>query len=227
MEGDQSEDVQPEDADPVREPAAAVDEAEDTQADGQESQKFQNPWPHLKKYFVLKSRDMTNANVLHFRCVMCHPKETVIDGQTANLYNLKSQVKRKHPAHATQFEERIKSGSLRGKNRQSPPGSDSSTASQSSHPPAKKRHQPAIGEAFGQSAAGTSVRQSVVDTKIVDMFVCNMLPLYVVASHIYVSKVIPYPQLCGGAVLCSVSSLITYLITNNILSFCTAIYLFI
>lgn len=62
-----SEDIlaAPEDADPVRELAATVGEVEDTQDDGQESQMFQNLWPHLDiYYFVLKSRDMTNISLV-------------------------------------------------------------------------------------------------------------------------------------------------------------------
>ncbi|KAK8747835.1 hypothetical protein OTU49_017533 [Cherax quadricarinatus] len=47
------------------------------------------------------SRDMKNANILYFLCVMCQSKETIIKGQAVSLYNLKLHVKRKqHPAHA-------------------------------------------------------------------------------------------------------------------------------
>ncbi|XP_069960596.1 uncharacterized protein [Cherax quadricarinatus] len=169
----------------VEESAAAVVVAEAAQAEGQE---LQNPWPHLDDYFVLKSRDTKNANILHFLCVMCQPKETIIKGQAVSLYNLKSHVRRKHPAHAIKFEERIKAGSSRGKHGQSSCGSATNrSSSQSSQPPAKRARQTTIGEAF--VAAGTSVCQSVVDTKIVDLFVCNMLPLHVVESPTFVSLI--------------------------------------
>ncbi|XP_042229523.1 uncharacterized protein LOC121871369 [Homarus americanus] len=178
--------------DSVEEPAVAVSEAveaEAAQAEGQ-AQESQSPWPHLNDYFVLKSRDKRNANILYFQCFMCQPKETTIKGQATSLYNLKSHVKRKHPAHAIQFEERIKAGSSRGKHRQSSgSGASSKSSSQSSRPPAKKPRQPTIGEVFGESAAGTGVRQSVVDKRIVDLFVCNMLPLHVVESPTFVSLI--------------------------------------
>jgi hypothetical protein len=106
--------------------------------------------------------DKRNANLMFFRCVLCQPKETTIKGHTSSLYNLKSHVKRNHPAHAIQFEERIKAGSSRGKYRQS---SGSRSCSQSSQPPAKKKcqlAQPSIGEAFGRSAAGTGVHERVI-----------------------------------------------------------------
>jgi hypothetical protein len=103
---------------------------------------------------------------------------------------LEVHVKTKHPAHAIQFEERIKGGFSCGKHRQSFGSSASSRSnSQSSQPPAKEKRQPTIGEAFGQAAAGTGVRQSVVDTRIVDLFVCNMLPLQVVESPTFVSLI--------------------------------------
>ncbi|XP_042235836.1 uncharacterized protein LOC121875363 isoform X1 [Homarus americanus] len=185
--------VPPDDAGPggpvdrVEEPAVAVSET--AQAEGQ-AQESQSPWPHLDDYFVLKSRDKRNANILYFQCVICQPKETTIKGQATSLYNLKSHVKRKHPAHAIQFEERIKAGSSRGKHRQSSgSGASSRSSSQSLQPPAKKPRQPTIDEAFGQSAAGTGVRQSVVDKRIVDLFVCNMLPLHVVESPTFVSLI--------------------------------------
>nr|XP_053641143.1 uncharacterized protein LOC128694841 [Cherax quadricarinatus] len=151
--------------------AATVVEAEAAQAEGQESQ---NLWPHLDGYFVLKSRDTKNSNILYFLCVMRQPKETIIKGQVVSFYNLKLHVKRKHPAHAIKFEERIKAGSSHGKHRQSSCGSTTSrSSSQLSQPPAKRARQTTIGKAF--VAAGTSVRQSVVGTKNVNLFVCNIL----------------------------------------------------
>uniref|UniRef100_A0A0L8FXR5 BED-type domain-containing protein n=1 Tax=Octopus bimaculoides TaxID=37653 RepID=A0A0L8FXR5_OCTBM len=132
----------------------------------------------MEDYFVLTSRDKRNAKILYFRCVMCQPKEITIKGQVTSLYNLKSHAKRKHPAYAIQFEERIKAGSSRGKHRQS---SGSSASNQSSQPCVKKARQPSIGEAFDQTA-GTGVHQSMGDRRIVDLFVDNMLPLHVVES---------------------------------------------
>ena len=183
----ESEDVF--DVEPVEEPAAGVGEAEAAQSEGQvhhdqPDPESQNPWPHLEDYYGFESVDKRNANLLFFRCVLCQPKETTIKGHVSSLYNLKSHVKRNHPVHASQFEEKIKAGSSRGKHRQSP------GSSQSSQPPAKKIRQPTNGvAAFGQSAAVTGIRQSVVDTKIVDLFVYNMLPLHVVESPTFVSLI--------------------------------------
>ncbi|XP_018010078.1 uncharacterized protein LOC108667549 isoform X1 [Hyalella azteca] len=157
--------VMPEDVRPVEEPALAVDhEAEAAEAERQVCHdKPQNPWPHLEDFFVFKSVDERNANLMFFQCVLCQPKETTIKGHASSLYNLKSHVKRNHPAHAIQFEERIKAGSSRGKHRQSS-CSSSRSSSLSSQPPAKKKcqlAQPSIGEAFDRSAAGSGVRELI------------------------------------------------------------------
>ena len=124
----ESEDVF--DVEPVEEPATAVGEAEAAQAEGQvhhdqPDPESQNPWPHLEAYYGFESVDKRNANLLIFRCVLCQPKETTIKGHVSSLYNLKSHVKRNHPAHASQFEGKIKGGSSRGKHRQSPGSSQS------------------------------------------------------------------------------------------------------
>nr|XP_053656644.1 uncharacterized protein LOC128705504 [Cherax quadricarinatus] len=169
----------------LRSPAAAVVELEAAQAEGQESQ---NPWPHLDDYFVLKSRDTKNANILYFLCIMCQHSATIIRGQAASLYNLKSHVKRKHPAHAVKFEERIQAGSSLGKHGKSSCGSATNrNSSKLSQLSAKRARQTTIDEVF--VAVGTSVRQSVVDTKIVDLFVCKTLPLYVLESLTFVSLI--------------------------------------
>lgn len=39
------------------------------------------PWSYLEKYFALTSRNKRNPQILYFRCIMCHPKETTIKGQ--------------------------------------------------------------------------------------------------------------------------------------------------
>lgn len=79
LEGGPHEDVfvPPEDADPVKEPAAAVGEVEDSRADDQEFQKFRSPWPRLEECFVPNSVDVTNANVLLLWCAACYYKETM------------------------------------------------------------------------------------------------------------------------------------------------------
>lgn len=67
----QSEDVldPPEDVYSVKEPVAAMGEAEDAQAEGQEFLKNQRP--HLEEeYFFLKSRGKTNTNFLLLWCIM-------------------------------------------------------------------------------------------------------------------------------------------------------------
>ncbi|CAI9735188.1 xaa-Pro dipeptidase-like [Octopus vulgaris] len=165
------------------ESAMTVVKAEITQTESLESQ---NPWSHLEDYFVLTSRDKRNAKILFFRCVMCRPKEITIKGQVTSLYNLKSHAKRKHPAYAIQFEERIKAGSSRGKHRQS---SGSSASNQSSQPCVKKARQSSINEAFAQTADTGGVHQSMVDRRIVDLFVDNMLPLHVVESPTFVDLI--------------------------------------
>lgn len=174
--------VRPEDERFVEESAVAVCKTEVAEI---ESLEFQNPWPHLEDYFVLTSRDKRNSKVLYFRCVMCQPKEITIKGQVTSLYNLKSHAKRKHPAYAIQFEERIKAGSSRRKHKQS---SVNSASSQSSQPFVKKARRSSIGEASAPTAS-TNVHQSVVDRRIVDLFVHNMLPLHVVESPTFVDLI--------------------------------------
>lgn len=44
----------------------------------------------------------------------------------------------------------------------------------------KQKRQSTVAETFQKAASGIGVRQSVVDMKIVDLFVYNMLPLQVV-----------------------------------------------
>lgn len=168
--------------DDVEESTTAVGEAECAQVETLESQ---NPWPHLKDYFVFMARDKWNANILYFRCVMCQPQQITIKGQAASLYNLKSHVKRKHPALAIQFEERTRAGSSRGKHRQSSGGS---VINQLSQPCVREAHQPSTGETFVQTA-GTGVLQSVVDRRVIDLFVDNMLPLHVVESPTFLNLI--------------------------------------
>lgn len=102
MEGNPNEDVLvlPEDVDLVKEQSAAMGEVKVTP-------KFKNPRPYQKNYFVLKSGDRMNTNVLHFRCVMWHPKITIIIGQMKRLYNLESCVYRMHLSYVTQFDHHL------------------------------------------------------------------------------------------------------------------------
>ena len=51
----------------AEESASAVLEAAEAESQDQLGLAFQNPWPHLEDYFVLKSRDRRNANLLYFR----------------------------------------------------------------------------------------------------------------------------------------------------------------
>ncbi|XP_007566495.1 uncharacterized protein LOC103147880 isoform X1 [Poecilia formosa] len=160
---------------------AAVGEAKFAEVESLES----HPWPHLKDYFFFEARDKSNEKTLHFQCVLCQPKKITIKGQAKSLYNLKSHINRKHPAHATQFEEDIKAGSSRGKHRLSV---SSSASSQSSQPCAKRARQPSFGETSSKTA-GTDVSQSMVDKQIVDLFVHNLLPLHVVESPTFVGLI--------------------------------------
>ncbi|XP_054881487.1 uncharacterized protein LOC129355892 isoform X3 [Poeciliopsis prolifica] len=159
----------------------AVGEAKFAEVESLES----HPWPHLKDYFFFEARDKSNEKTLHFQCVLCQPKKITIKGQAKSLYNLKSHINRKHPAHATQFEEDIKAGSSRGKHRLSV---SSSASSQSSQPCAKRARQPSFGETSSKTA-GTDVSQSMVDKQIVDLFVHNILPLHVVESPTFVGLI--------------------------------------
>ncbi|XP_043994868.1 uncharacterized protein LOC122843844 isoform X1 [Gambusia affinis] len=159
----------------------AVGEAKFAEVESLES----HPWPHLKDYFFFEARDKSNEKTLHFQCVLCQPKKITIKGQAKSLYNLKSHINRKHPTHATQFEEDIKAGSSRGKHRLSV---SSSASSQSSQPCAKRARQPSFGETSSKTA-GTDVCQSMVDKQIVDLFVHNMLPLHVVESPTFVGLI--------------------------------------
>lgn len=80
-----------------------------------ESQEFQNPWLHLESNFFLMLRHKRNTKILYFQCVIYQPKETTTKRKAVGLYNLRSHIKRKYPAYAIQFEERMKASSSRGK----------------------------------------------------------------------------------------------------------------
>jgi hypothetical protein len=144
---------------------------------------LQHPWPHLPEFYVLKSRD---GNLLHFSCVLCAPREVVIKGHKSSLTNLKSHVSRHHSAVAKNFEDRFKTGSSRGKHRQSSLLSQSIGSSITNEltiePSTKRIRHATVAETFNNVASGVSVRQTLVDEKIVDLFVYNMLQLRVVNS---------------------------------------------
>jgi hypothetical protein len=152
-----------------------------------------HPWPHLSEFYVLKSRD---GNLLHFSCVLCAPREVIIKYHQSSLANLKSHVSRHHSAVAKSFEDRIKAGSSLGKHKQSTESSQLSQSSGSSttnnstlEPSTKRIRQATVAETFNKAASGVSVRQTLVDEKIVDLFVYNMLPLRVVESPTFVSLI--------------------------------------
>lgn len=173
---------------PVDEPRAEGSSSAVAEEVDEESRE-PHPWPHLKDYFTFNSRDESNENSMYFQCVLCQPKKTIIKGQLRSLFNLKSHIIRKHPAHVAQFNLEVKSGSLRGKHRLSVESSASAgSSSHSSQPPPKKARQPSLAESFFKSSS-TGVRQSMVDRQIVDMFVQNMLPLHVVESPTFVGLI--------------------------------------
>jgi hypothetical protein len=151
---------------------------------------LQHPWPHLSEFYILKSRD---GNLLHFSSVLCAPREVIIKGHQSSLTNLKSHVSRHHSAVAKSFEDRIKAGSSRGKHRQSSQLSlsiGSSITNESTIEPSTKRiRQATVAETFNKMVSGVSVRQTLVGEKIVDLFVYNMLPLRVVESPTFVSRI--------------------------------------
>ncbi|KAB7500078.1 hypothetical protein Anas_07455, partial [Armadillidium nasatum] len=155
----------------------------------QPEQKSQNPWPHLEDYFAFISRDKENANLLYFQCVLCQPKKATIKGHTSSFYNLKSHVKRSHRAHFVQFLERIKAFSCRGKHRSHRSSANSNDMTQSLEPPSKKICLPTNEKASDTLAACKDASQSLVDSKIVNLFVCNMLPLRVVESPTFVNLI--------------------------------------
>lgn len=135
-----------------------------------------NHWSHLKDYFVFTSRDESNARVLCFRCVMCRPKDITIKGQVNSFYNLKSHVRRKHPAHAAQFEERVRAGSSRGKHRRCFGG-------QELPPCAKRARHP------GEASSQTGSPRSKVDRRIVELFGDDTLSLHVVETPTFVGLI--------------------------------------
>lgn len=169
------------------------DEAKSQETDEADNQELQHPWPHLKEYFVLSpNQESTGApKIISFQCVLCRPKDVIIKGQAASLYNLKSHIRRKHSARVFQFEESIKAGSSRGKRKMVLSSSISNNSSEpdSSETPVQKKRQTTIGDSFRQYSASSRVSQSHVDEKITDLFVCNMLPLHIVESPTFVSLV--------------------------------------
>jgi hypothetical protein len=149
-----------------------------------------NPWPHIEDFYILESR---NGQALTYHCVLCEPKEVIIKGHTSTLNNLKSHLSRNHPSQIKNFEDTVKAGSMQGKKRGSH-SSECSIVQQNDHqlmlqPSAKIKRQSTVADSFQKAASGISVRQMVVDRKIVDMFVYNMLPLQVVESPTFVSLV--------------------------------------
>ncbi|XP_013877474.1 uncharacterized protein LOC106527209 isoform X2 [Austrofundulus limnaeus] len=141
-----------------------------TAAAQDQSRESRNPWSHLKDYFVFTSREESNARVLCFRCVMCRPKDITIKGQVNSFYNLKSHVRRKHPAHAAQFEERVKAGSSRGKHRRCLAGQEP--------PPGAKR-----ARHLGEASAPR------VDPRIVELFGDDALSLHVVETPNFIGLI--------------------------------------
>uniref|UniRef100_A0A8C4RA82 BED-type domain-containing protein n=1 Tax=Eptatretus burgeri TaxID=7764 RepID=A0A8C4RA82_EPTBU len=159
-------------------------------AASQDQEPFQNPWPHLERYFKLSRQDKDNEKVLYFECQKCRQIKKIVRGHVTGLNNLKSHIKRTHPSIAIQFEE-IKAGSGCGKCRHHTSGNSSvrNSGSTTSELPANKVRQPTIGEALGSASTGTAVRQSTVDDKIVRLFVNNILQRHVVESEEFVDLV--------------------------------------
>jgi len=169
-------------------------------SDGKIAQEELHPWPHIQNFYVLESR---NGELLNFHCVMCEPKVVTIKEHISSLNNLKSHVNRNHPSQLKNFEDTVKAGSQQGKKRKSNStqscGSSVSSSiavqpnHQSSTEPSAKvmkpKRQSNVAETFQKAASGVSVRQNVVDMKIVDLFVYNMLPHHVVESSTFVSLI--------------------------------------
>lgn len=143
---------------------------------------FENPWPFLKDFFSIKSRE---GEKLFYNCELCKPKTVSIKAHTSTLNNLKQHVKTIHLPMFTQFMEKIKAGSSRGKRPVCSTSSITLVSPGSSElsAPKKVRQKLTIGESFGIAATGSGIPQPIVDKRIVEFFVGNMLPLHIVESN--------------------------------------------
>lgn len=153
-----------------------------------ETASTQDPLAHLDDYFLLISRV---GDLLIVDCKLCQPRSVPIKGYMTDLSNLKQHIKKTHPANFTQFEEKIKAGSSCGKI-QKRISSDSNIGSStsellslSSPPPSKKARQQTFADSSDINATSIGITQAVVDQRIVDLFVANMLPLHIVESDTF------------------------------------------
>ena len=69
-------------------------EEEMEEKEGNEDGQADHPWPHLKKYFLLKHLDASSNAT--FTCARCQPKKIEIKSHASSLSNLKLHMKRKH-----------------------------------------------------------------------------------------------------------------------------------
>lgn len=147
-----------------------------------------DPWPHLNSYYDFVKRDDQNKNTLHYKCVLCKPKSVTIKANVSSYFNLKSHMNRTHPSVALQFTQQVKKCDFRGKKRSTAVINDSSSStSRDMLSSTLQKRQATITEVC--QLTGNSVPQSVLDEKITDFFVDNMLPMHVVESSTFSSLV--------------------------------------
>ena len=104
-----------------------------------------------------------------------------IKAHLSSRNNLKQHIIRTHSSKYPTFEKTCNAVIVRGKAKQRF-SSGSSNESIFSPPDAKKARQLTIDQSFASLAKGSGVPQSAVDEGIVDFFIENMLPFYVVES---------------------------------------------
>lgn len=148
-----------------------------------------NPWPHLNDFFSFTSM---NGDQIILNCKLCLPKTVNIKAHTSSFNNLKQHIKRSHSSQFDTFEEKIRKGSSRGKSKKiisirsseesSTDNNGSTSAGSVLSPPSKRHCQQSINEAFQIVTSVKNVSQNIVDQRIVEFVVENMLPLQVVES---------------------------------------------
>jgi hypothetical protein len=124
-----------------------------------------NPWPFIDRYFTFTG---VKGNNFEFKCIICLPKEKIISANKKSLYNLKKHVARLHPNKSDDVNRCIDIG-IKEKKR-------SHSADSGADIP-KKLKQQSIDQAIVKGSQ--VVTQSKLDTKIIAVFVDNMLPLEV------------------------------------------------
>lgn len=135
----------------------------------------ENPWPRLSEFFWLESRQ---GDKYVFVCRICMPKNALIKAHRSTLSNLKQHIRRTHPANFKEFLSKIKKGRKNKPRKMLYSDMSSEDSILESIPAIKKPRQ-------HTKPYGSEVSQSLVEQRIVDFFVSNLLPHSAVESETF------------------------------------------